>query len=239
MESKKFNDEQLRDVIASCEAISAKGRDGKLQGYEVDTVARRILAAVRDEMAQHMRVSVQLDPCDDGIRVKATVSAPTEVEVIVDVDADFTSANGWTEEDRAVVGFCSMCFASTESGSWGCTVYGDHCSNCGTGGAVVSIPRWSVDAIRENASWVGKRYYSAEEDFDHREELEALRRLAPDDPRRVATETENGRFNVTQPLRGGGTISISTRAYSADEALAKLKADLPYIPPANEEEYGL
>ena len=62
--------------------------------------------------------------------------------------------------------FCVVCFASNEDGSWGCTTVpeANFCGNCSSNDCLVAIPFWAVESIRQQASWVGKRYYPCDED---------------------------------------------------------------------------
>lgn len=77
-----------------------------------------------------------------------------------------------------VLDFCPGCFATNEDGSWGHTCDDHYCYNCGAQGTV-KLPRWAVRSIREQASWVGKRYYPHDEDREAAEEIAALREIAP------------------------------------------------------------
>lgn len=94
------------------------------------------------------------------------------------------------------------------------------------------IPRWAVKSIREQASWVGKRYYPHKEDWERAKEIEALRALAPDDPERTVEPVEDhpGRFETRQPTKGSGSISTWVSAGSLDEAKIKAKLALPFRP---------
>jgi hypothetical protein len=56
--------------------------------------------------------------------------------------------------------FCTRCFSRT--------VCIDACHNCGSGGTNIEIPLWAIDSIRENASWLGKRFYPHKEDYWNR-----------------------------------------------------------------------
>lgn len=114
--------------------------------------------------------------------------------------------------------FCVCCFADDHSGSWGETTIPNvgFCSNCGAGGGLIHIPTWSVESIRKNASWVGKRYYSADEDYEIRDEIKRLRNtLDPlNCPGRTVEEwmDEEGKRHqmVKQVLPNGRTVSIFT-----------------------------
>lgn len=80
------------------------------------------------------------------------------------------------ESRNDIVDFCPRCFADTRGGSWGHTANDWGCTNCGSP-STVAVPAWVVDSVRENASWVGKRYYPCQEDKDDQRELEYLRSL--------------------------------------------------------------
>jgi hypothetical protein len=137
--------------------------------------------------------------------------------------------------------FCVLCFATDEGGSWGGSVESSgtatHCFNCGAGGTGFSLPRQAVDEIRKNASWVGKRYYPSSEDFDNREEVQALRALPTKHWGRSATRSafadDKDKWTVTQLLKGNPlhrTVSVFVAAETAEEALEKAKLLLPYVP---------
>jgi hypothetical protein len=137
------------------------------------------------------------------------------------------------EKDRKEsILFCPRCFASGDDSSWGDPVVDGHCFNCGAGGSSISIPRWAVESIREQASWVGKRYYPHEEDRERAEETALLRAIAPDDPRRkVTVDPDNPRrYRVEQPTKRGWT-STGVTASSLEEAREKAKLVLPYMAP--------
>lgn len=136
-----------------------------------------------------------------------------------------------TKEERvALISFCPSCLGSSDDSSWGELVTEGYCCNCGNASTIM-IPRWAVKSIREQASWVGKRYYPHEEDVKTRAELEALRALAPDDPERTVTPDEDtpGRFDVRQPTERGH-ISTGVRAGCLEEARLKAKLVLPFRP---------
>lgn len=126
--------------------------------------------------------------------------------------------------------FCVRCFASEKDGSWGETVYESMCSNCGAGGPPFRIPGWAVDSIRENASWVGKRYYPADEDHEQNAEVQELRKLVKKFPGRTCEPTFDGQaYQVTQEMPNGSTTSMFTGAATAKKAMEDLKLDLPYV----------
>lgn len=138
--------------------------------------------------------------------------------------------------------FCVMCFADSEGGSWGDSVVSDdrrntHCFNCGSGGSGITMPRWAVEEIRRNASWVGKRYYANDEDRELQHELQLLRALVTDFPGRKAEPStapgNEGCWVITQQLGPGKSVSIMTKAASAEEALEWARLRLPYVPTVN------
>jgi len=127
--------------------------------------------------------------------------------------------------------FCTLCFASDSNSSWGSEVIPGRCFNCGAGGFVIEIPEWAVDSIRKNASWVGKRYYPSQEDFENAQELKKLRSTITSFNGRTAKQTEDdpSRWIVSQQLSGDTTTFIVVSAASETEALEKSKTLLPYI----------
>jgi hypothetical protein len=139
-----------------------------------------------------------------------------------------------------ILAFCSRCFATSEGGSWGGgpDVVGDRslCSNCGANNSHVKIPRWAIDSIREQASWVGKRYYAHDEDKERYEEIKALRALVTEYPGRSAEKVrldrpdDEGMWMVSQDLPDNRQTSVTVKAKSAEGALAKARLLLPYIP---------
>lgn len=70
--------------------------------------------------------------------------------------------------------FCCQCFASESSGSWDHVVVGSFCANCCGNGTAFPLPKAAIESIRNQASWVGKRYYPHKEDA----EVDALRKDA-------------------------------------------------------------
>lgn len=138
-----------------------------------------------------------------------------------------------------ILAFCPRCFASSEDGSWGGgpdVMNGQSlCSNCGANGSHVMIPRWAVNAIREQASWVGKRYYPHDEDYEHAAEIKALRDLVTVYPGRSAEKIKSDhpddidQWWVHQDIPGDKRIAVSVKARSAGEAMKKARLDLPYI----------
>ena len=126
--------------------------------------------------------------------------------------------------------FCVCCFASSSDGSWGCTVSGGHCMNCGAAGSSVLMQRWAIESIRKQASWVGKRYYSNEEDVQAAAEIKLLRGLAGDPPGRTAKPslTSSGFWDVKQKTEKGW-ISVMVEATTEQEALDMGRSKLPYV----------
>ncbi len=141
-----------------------------------------------------------------------------------------------------ILAFCAMCFATGEGGSWGESVVvneknknDSHCFNCGAGGIAVQIPRWAVESIREQASWVGKRYYPNDEDLERYDEVKALRALVKKFPYRSVERIpdrpdDRGSWWVHQELPGGKRTSTTVKAKTAEEAFEKGRLLLPYIP---------
>jgi hypothetical protein len=81
--------------------------------------------------------------------------------------------------------FCPQCFATDNDGSWGHTVAGSVCTNCGSQ-SIIHIPAFAVESIRKQASWVGKRYYPHTEDVEATNERQALLKLVEFFPGRIA-----------------------------------------------------
>jgi hypothetical protein len=141
-----------------------------------------------------------------------------------------------TQEDRdAIRSFCPCCFADNVGGSWGVGTIGSHCMNCGNG-STVTLPAWAVESIREQASWVGKRYYPHEEDREAYEERKTLRGLQTVFAGRSARPIrdaegapEPGHWWVDQEKPGGGCVSTTLDALSEAEALEKAKTALPFF----------
>ena len=131
-------------------------------------------------------------------------------------------------DKTAMVRFCPCCFADEDSGSWQHVVVSGHCTNCGNG-STVELPRWAVDSIREQASWVGKRYYPHVEDREAAAERAALLALVTSFPGRTAKESDDpGRWNVTQQRADGRSVMTMVNAGSSDEAMRK--CGLRYVP---------
>jgi hypothetical protein len=125
-------------------------------------------------------------------------------------------------ERNKLTQFCPGCFADEYGGSWDHVVMGNHCTNCGASG-MVSIPKWAVDTIRKNASWVGSRFYPCAEDYEIWEERKALLSTIETFPGRTAFENPNepGNWSVTQKLPKNRSVMTIVKADSLDKALRK------------------
>lgn len=86
-----------------------------------------------------------------------------------------------TESRTDLLWFCPGCFASEENGSCNHTCDANYCYNCGYP-STIQIPRYAIESIRQQASWVGSRYYPNSEDKQIRLELKYLRGQIPDHP---------------------------------------------------------
>lgn len=129
--------------------------------------------------------------------------------------------------------FCPCCFASSEGGSWtkGQAVFEGLCINCGASGPALTIPRWAVESIHRQASWVGKRYYPNDEDKETWDEVQALRATIKEFPGRSVRRTEDGKdWWVSQRLKKGQSISIVVKAKTWEDAFEKARLQLPYVP---------
>jgi hypothetical protein len=134
-----------------------------------------------------------------------------------------------------LLNFCARCFASDDGGSWGVGTIDGHCFNCGAGWTgELKLPRWAVESIRSQASWVGRRYYPGQEDKENYEELRALRSLPKTFPGRTAERKvdQDGKsyWWVTQALGDGKSVSQTREANSAEEAIEATRYSLPYVP---------
>jgi len=139
------------------------------------------------------------------------------------------------EDDEPGV-FCARCFASDRDSSWGDPAASDHCFNCGAGGCTVPIPRWAIKMIRENASWVGKRYYACPEDRELSAELRYLRSLAPPPPGRTVRRADYDGCNendwvVKQEYPDGSSTTTTVRADCDEQARLAGQTALPYPVP--------
>lgn len=131
-------------------------------------------------------------------------------------------------DPTALVAFCVRCFASSDDSSWGEVLLKEYCMNCGCNGPHLEIPRYDVKEIRRNASWVGKRYYPAEEDRKNREELERLRSEMTSYPGRSVSPADGEGWLVKQEKPDGTWISMYVDANSPNDALEKLRIKLPF-----------
>lgn len=139
------------------------------------------------------------------------------------------------EVDRTeVIEFCPGCFSSSDGGSCGEGIVGGNCYNCGAG-SDVRIPRWAVESIRTQASWVGRRYYPGPEDKENAQELKYLRALPKAFPGRSAEpdKEEKYRWWVKQELpstTGSKSVSTMVKASSTEDAIEASRFVLPYVP---------
>lgn len=127
--------------------------------------------------------------------------------------------------------FCPRCFADDEGGSWGEGVVGNGalCANCGAMGAI-AIPAWAVASIREQASWVGKRYYPHAEDREHSREVRYLRSIAPPAAGVTAEHMEGAKWNHWC-VTSGTTSIMPIVAASEEAAIREGRLSLPYPVP--------
>lgn len=128
--------------------------------------------------------------------------------------------------------FCPYCFATDEDGSWQHTVDEQFCSNCGAVNSSVPLPRWAVDSIRAQASWVGRRYYPNSEDHEREQERRALLGQISEFPkRRAEPSSEVGQWRVCQPLPPDGTReeNVLVPATTEAAALAAARYLLTYV----------
>lgn len=122
--------------------------------------------------------------------------------------------------------FCPACFADEGSGSWMHAVIrtdrGGHCANCGNG-SCIDIPKWAIELIRQKASWVGKRYYSHDEDRVAHLERRTLLALVKEFPGRTATRVVDDpdplSWNVYQKMPDGRSVQTTVRAPDEETAL--------------------
>ena len=133
-------------------------------------------------------------------------------------------------DQNKLVAFCALCFADEDSGSWGCVTIpkANYCTNCSAGGSIIQIPEWAVKSIRDQASWVGKRFYPIQEDYDNQAERKALLNLVETFPGRTARLREDGQWEVTQRKPDGRSVQTWVKANSEVEALRH--NSLPYVP---------
>lgn len=140
--------------------------------------------------------------------------------------------------DNDLIWFCCKCFAGEDAASWG-EVLSEYCMNCGSGGTPIRIPAFAANSIRQQASWVGKRYYANSEDKEAAEELKALRALVPSFPGRTARQAptfdpaETAHWQVSQRLPNGTCTSIFLPRLSgelSEDAIERSRYFLPYVP---------
>lgn len=137
-----------------------------------------------------------------------------------------------------LLNFCPRCFASDDGGSWGAGTVdlqggGSHCLNCGAGcSPSLQLPRWAIESIRSQASWVGRRYYPGEEDRDNHTELKALRALPKTFPGRTAEKIEKEPYTywVKQQLGKNKSVMSTFKASSPEDAIEASRFSLPYVP---------
>lgn len=135
-----------------------------------------------------------------------------------------------TERSKKDVAFCVRCFASEDSGSWCATGSQTWCANCSAGGTLILIPEYAIKSIREQASWVGRRYYPSEEDLHRQAELKRMREALPIPHNRTASYVaESDRWVVSQPLLTGQVRQVMVVSADEDDALQKTKAQLPWL----------
>jgi hypothetical protein len=127
--------------------------------------------------------------------------------------------------------FCPRCFATDEDGSWSHTTGDGLCSNCGATGPAVQLPRWAVASIREQASWIGKRYYPHQEDHERDVERRALLARVTEFPgRTVEAAVAPGTWCVSQQLVTARTQTVLVTAESPAAALEAARYLLTYVP---------
>jgi hypothetical protein len=136
-----------------------------------------------------------------------------------------------------LVGFCPMCFASTDDASGGGEVMTDGCTNCGAMGEIPMLRRGDVECIRRSASWVGRRHYPQDEDKEILAERRALLSMVTGFPGRTAEPATNGadkRWLVRQQISPTKAISITVSGVTtAANAIAATRYSvLPYVPAA-------
>jgi len=131
--------------------------------------------------------------------------------------------------------FCVCCFATDEGGPYGegTITIGENsaCYSCGNSGPSLKIPRWAVDSIRKNGSWVCKRYYPSDEDIEENEMIKRLLATIKEFPGRSAKpSSEPGLWWVEQATKGNTKKMVIVTAGSAEEAMAAAATKLPYYP---------
>lgn len=125
--------------------------------------------------------------------------------------------------------FCPWCFASQDNASWHGELIEGACMNCGVSNGTVKIPRFAVEEIRKQASWVGKRYYPHEEDKElHKERME-LMKLVKEFPGRTIEPAGRRRWEIAQKGPNGST-SVTIDGKTKGEAWERAKESLTYRP---------
>lgn len=133
--------------------------------------------------------------------------------------------------DWTMLFMCSVCFGADDTDG--------HCFNCGAGGTTYLAPRWFIDDLRKNGSWVCKRYYANEEDAQNARELRALRERMPEYPGRSAELRTpvpgdgESYWSVKQELPNNLWISITVPWREGDtehDAIARSRGLLPWNP---------
>lgn len=137
-----------------------------------------------------------------------------------------------------VVPFCAQCFADDLGGDSGMSAEPGFCMNCG-GGDVIKTPRWAIDSIRRNASFVGKRSYPHQEDRERHNERLDLLALVKEFPGRTGERDINYNgdviYRVTQqlPQKGSNTqvcIMHGHDSCTLTDAIREASKYLPYVP---------
>lgn len=139
--------------------------------------------------------------------------------------------------------FCPRCFADEDGGSWGDGVHGRPpeqtlCANCGAMNCGLLIPEWAIKSIREQASWVGKRYYPHAEDYEKSRELRYLRSIVspPAGPMEAQESEELPNFWTCR--YAGELNAVCFSAPSETAARIEAVRSLPYPVPAEFEPRG-
>lgn len=98
------------------------------------------------------------------------------------------------------------------------------------------MPIWAIDSIRQNASWVGKRYYPSQEDREQALELRYLRSLAPPPSGRTVKRADYDGSNehdwvVKQEYPDGSSVTTMVKADFDEQAWLAGQIALPYPVP--------
>lgn len=133
------------------------------------------------------------------------------------------------EEIKDLTIFCCRCLADSRTGgSWKGGVVDGYCMNCGAADSTVNLPFWAVEAIRKTASWVCKRYYPDDEDFQIQRELKALRAVAPMPDDEVEAGETPGQWTVWRKFSKFRT-GLTVRAKDEAEARRLAHLELPFV----------